>query len=202
MREKYFLLKENNTDDRDCVKYLDFDNEKEFSFYICGACFCNLTKNDKNHLLNNYENLTTALTKEELTQLFEIDNIWGDNRTTYNATTLHNIKKKLESEENAKLFEQVQEEEIEYLYNEHYLDYNDIEAIFDRYKLEYRDRAIISIIWADTYELAYHYIDSCMNVPRCLETYIDYESFGRDMVDNDREKFFELSDGRIVEFDY
>ena len=202
MREKYFLLKENNTNDRDCVKYLEFDNENEFSFGICGACFWGISR-EKQDILNNYDNLTTALTKEELTQLFEIDSIWTDNRTTDNATTLYNIKKKLESEENAKLFEQVQEEEKEFLYNEYSLDYNDIEDVFDHYTMEYRDRAIIGNIWKDTYELGNNYVNCCENIPHYLDTYIDYEQFGRDMVENDYDNiYFELTDGRIVELSY
>ena len=202
MREKYFLLKENDTDDRDCVKYLEFDNENEFRFGICGACFYNISKEDEQQLLNNYENLTTALTKEELTQLFKIDNTWHNDRTTDNATTLYNIKKKLESDLNKDLFMQVQEEEIEWLYNEYSLDYNDIEEIFDNYGLEYRDRAVVDYVWTDTYELGENYICECCNVENWLECYIDYEKFGRDMVDNDGERYVELTDGRIVELSY
>lgn len=202
MREKYFLLKENDTDDRDCVKYLEFDKDNDTRIHICGACFCNISKEDEQQLLNNYENLTTALTKEELTQLFEIDGIWIDDRTTDNATTLYNIKKKLESDLNKDLFMQVQEEEIEWLYNEYSLDYNDIEDIFDHYGLKYRDRAIIDYVWTDTYQLGENYICECCNVENWLEPYIDYEAFGRDMVGNDGERYVELTDGRIVELSY
>lgn len=201
MREKYFLFKENNTNDRDCVKYLEFNNENEFSFGICGACFWGISR-ERQDILNNYDNLTTALTKEELTQLFEIDSTWVDNRTTDNATTLYNIKKKLESDLNKDLFMQVQEEETEWLYNEYSLDYNDIEEIFDHYRLEYRDRAVVDYVWTDTYQLAENYIDECCNVENWLEPYIDYEAFGRDMVDNDEERYVELTDGRIVELSY
>ena len=203
MREKYFLLKENDTDDRDCVKYLEFDNDNDTRIHICGACFCGLSKEDTQEILNNYENLTTALTKEELTQLFEINNTWIDDRTTDNATTLYNIKKKLESEENAKLFEKVQEEEIEWLHNEYSLDYNDIKNIFDHYNLEYRDRAVVGYVWTDTYELGENYICECCNIENWLNPYIDYEQFGRDMVENDCDsRYLELTDGRIVELNY
>lgn len=202
MREKYFLLKENDTDDRDCVKYLEFDKGNDTRIHICGACFCGLSKEDTQEILNNYENLTTALTKEELTQLFEINHTWIDDRTTDNATTLYNIKKKLESDLNKDLFMQVQEEETEWLYNEYSLDYNDIEEIFDNYGLEYRDRAVVDYVWTDTYQLAENYIDECCNVENWLEPYIDYEAFGRDMVDNDEERYVELTDGRIVELSY
>ena len=40
MKETYFLLKENNTNDRDCVKYLEFDKDNDTRIHICGACFC------------------------------------------------------------------------------------------------------------------------------------------------------------------
>lgn len=202
MREKYFLLKENDTDDRDCVKYIEFDKDDTKCFYICGACFCGLMEEDTQDILNNYENLTTALTKEELIQLFEINCTWVDKRTTDNTTTLYNIKKKLESDLNKDLFMQVQEEETEWLYNEYSLDYNDIEEIFDNYNLEYRDRAVVDYVWADTYELGENYICECCSIKDWLEPYIDYEKFGRDMVNNDRERYVELTDGRIVELSY
>lgn len=205
MKEKYFLLKENNTDDRDCVKYLEFNKGNDTRIHICGACFCGLTKKDTQDILNNYENLTTALTKEELTQLFEINNTWIDDRTTDNATTLYNIKKKLESEENAKLFEQVQEEEKEWLYNEYGLDYNDIEDIFNHYNLEYRDRAVVHCVWTDAYELGKYYFDECCRYKYGFspyEPYTDYEKFGREIIDSDEKTYLELTDGRIVELNY
>lgn len=202
MKEIYFLLKEDNTDDRDCVKYLEFDTDNDTSIHICGACFYNISKEEEQEILNNYENLTTALTKEELTQLFKIDNTWIDNRTTDDATTLYNIKKKLESDLNKDLFMQVQEEENEWLCNEYGLDYNDTEEIFDNYGLEYRDRAVVGYVWTDTYQLAENYISECYNVENWLEPYIDYDAFGRDMVDNNEKRYVELTDGRIVELSY
>lgn len=205
MKEMYFLLKENNTDDRDCVKYLEFDNDNDTRIYICGACFCGLTKKDTQEILNNYDNLTTALTKEELIQLFEINNTWIDDRTTDNATTLYNIKKKLESEENAKLFEQVQKEEIEWLYNEYGLDYNDIEKIFNHYELEYRDRAVVCRVWADTYKIGKYYFDECCRYKYGFSPYephMDYEKFGREIINSDEKTYLELTDGRIVELNY
>ena len=205
MKETYFLLKENNTNDRDCVKYLEFDKDNDIRIHICGACFCGLMKENVHEILNNYENLTTTLTKEELTQLFEINNTWIDDRTTDNATTLYNIKKKLESEENAKLFEQVKEEEIEYLHNEYSLDYNDIEKIFNHYELEYRDRAVVHRVWADTYEIGKYYFDECHRYKYGFSPYepnIDYEKFGREIINSDEKTYIELTDGRIVELNY
>lgn len=205
MKEIYFLLKENNTNDRDCVKYLEFDKDNDTRIHICGACFCNILKEYKQEILNNYENLTTALTKEELIQLFEINNTWIDDRTTDNATTLYNIKKKLESEENAKLFEQVQDEEKEWLYNEYGLDYNDIEEIFNHYELEYRDRAVVHCVWTNTYEIGKYYFDECCRYKYGFspyEPYIGYEKFGREIIDSDEKTYLELTDGRIVELNY
>lgn len=205
MKKLYFLLKENNTNDRDCVEYLEFDKDNDTCIHICGVCFCGLMKENVHEILNNYENLTTALTKEELIQLFEINSTYVNDRTTDDATTLYNIKKKLESEENAKLFEQVQEEENEWLHNEYGLDYNDIEKIFNHYELEYRDRAVVHRVWTNTYELGKYYFDECCRYKYGFKPYepnIDYEKFGRDIINSDEKTHLELNDGRIVELNY
>ena len=44
MERKYFIAKIKNDDDRDCVKYLEFDKDNDTRIHICGACFCGLTK--------------------------------------------------------------------------------------------------------------------------------------------------------------
>ena len=71
-----FLLKINEND-RDCVKYLDTEGTGAFEcghyfagLRISGACFSGSLKEIKEQ---NFENITTILTEEELKRLFEFN---------------------------------------------------------------------------------------------------------------------------------
>ena len=123
-----FLFKENGTDDRDCVKYVELKDLKENhaccdgKFNVHGACFSMSLKDNI-----SYEDITTILTEEEFKALCNPD-----------GRDLISIIDKLESEENTELFEQIIEEEKEYLIDEYGFDEKDIEQIFDEYYLDYK----------------------------------------------------------------
>lgn len=195
MREYIFLFKENGTDDRDCVRYIDLENLKENhtcidgKFNVYGACY-SMSLKEKDA---DYENITTILTKEEYKMLC---NPTGQDLTE--------IIKKLESEENQELFERVIEEEKEYLMDKYNLDENDIETIFDNYGLDYRDRAVVGYVYDDAYDLGYEeawslgYVNDNDSIS---SRYFDFESFGEDLVNND-ECYCQLADGRCVSLMY
>lgn len=197
-REIKFLLK-TNENDRDCVKYIEF--EEDGTFHICGACFYNMQKKDQDEILANYEEITTALTKEGLQRLFEIDQKFYTNRTEEDSVFIDYVKKAVYSDLNEKLWAKVQEEEKDYLYEEYNLDYNDIEDIFDNYYLPYRDRGIICTVYGDADELGQYIIDEGLmgNVSDRLTWYIDTEKLGEDTA-SDSDNYLTLDDGRIVEF--
>lgn len=194
MREYTFLFKENGTNDRDCVRYIYLENLKENhtcingKFNVCGACYSMSLKEED----ANYENITTILTEEEYKMLC---NPYGQDLTS--------IIEKLESKENQKLFEQVIEEEKEYLMDEYNLDEDDIERIFDKYSLDYRDRAVVGGIYDDAYDLGYNeawslgYVNDNDSITM---RYFDFEAFGDDLKYD--EYYCELSDGRIVSLMY
>lgn len=194
MREYTFLFKENGTDDRDCVRYIDLENLKknhvciDGKFNVHGACYSKSLKEED----ADYENITTILTEEEYKMLC---NPKGKDFT--------GVIAKLESVENQKLFEQVIEEEKEYLMGEHYLDEDDIDTIFDNYGLDYRDRAVVGYVFKDAYDLGYEeawslgYIN---NNDSIASRYFDFEAFGEDL--KDEEYYCELADGRIVSLMY
>ena len=65
---KYFLGKELNTDDRDAVKYVEFDGFECGHYFgglsVCGACFFGFEKEFRELVEKNFENIETILTKE------------------------------------------------------------------------------------------------------------------------------------------
>ena len=189
-----FLFKENGTDDRDCVRYIDLKYLKnnhtciDGKFNIEGACYSMSLKEED----ADYENITTILTKEEYKMLCNPE-----------GKDLTSIIEKLESKENQKLFEQVIEEEKEYLMDKYNLDEDDIETIFNNYSLDYRDRAVVGYIYEDAYDLGYNeawslgYVNDNDSI---VNRYFDFESFGEDLVNE--EGYCELADGRIVSLMY
>ena len=195
MREYTFLYKE-NSDDRDCVAYIDLDDLKkrhlciDGKFNIHGACYSSSLGGRYHNA--SYEDIKTILTKAEYDLLCNPD-----------GTDLTSIIKKLESEENQKLFEEVIEEEKEYLMDEYSLDEEDIEIIFDNYGLDYRDRAVVGYVYKDAYDLGYEeawslgYVDNKNSI---ASRYFDFEAFGEDLKND--ENYCELADGRIVSLMY
>lgn len=186
-----FLFKENGTDDRDCVRYVELKDLKKSDvcidgkFNVHGTCYSMSLKEED----TDYENITTILTEEEYKMLC---NPKGKDLTS--------IIEKLESEENTELFEQIIEEEKEYLMGEYNLNEDDIETIFDNYGLDYRDRAVVGYVYEDTYDLGYETAWSCgyvSNNDSIMDRYFDFEKFGEDLV-NDDECYCQLANGRCV----
>ena len=188
-----FLFKENGTDDRDCVKYIELKDLKENhiccdgKFNVHGACFSTSLKDNI-----SYEDITTILTEEEFKALCNPD-----------GRDLTSIVDKLESEENTELFEQIIEEEKEYLIDEYGFDEKDIEQIFDEYYLDYRDRGVVGCVFNDTYDLGYEeayqlgYVD---NRNSFIERYFDFKEFGEDLLEEGQ--YMQLNDGRCVYLNY
>ena len=211
---KIFLAKENNTDDRDCVKYIEFSgfecNHYFGGLHIHGACFCGYEKELREDIKNNYENYTTILSKEDFEHLFDIDDRiralgYGIEKGSekYNeGTALINeyktsIEPKLLSEANEELFDKVIEEEKEFVAEEYDLLRADVDEIFDCYNLEYQDRAIVGYVYDDIDELVENEkfnlgYDDC--------PYFDDEAFAEDLLNDDY--YLELSDGRIASYMY
>lgn len=215
MRQYTFLYKNNNDDDRDCVKYVELERlgKLECGHYFPsigtdGACFSGSLKLSE----IDFDNVTTILTKEE----FEALDIFnkaiydlkygikkGDERYVKGIELYNGIEpiiEKLLSEENEELFLQLQKEESEFLQDKYSLSEDEVQEIFDNYYLDYRDRGIISSIFDNAEEAGKEYLDSTGDVPEHLENYIDYEKFGEDLLE--REEYFQLEDGRVVRLNY
>ena len=198
MREKYFLFKENGIDDRDCVKYIEFDESDNLIYFnICGACFSGMATIDKENALSNYNQLTTLLSKDELRKLFEIYNIWTNERTQDQNEFVNEIRVKLAGYSNQILFERVQKEEKEFLCEAYGISDKEADDIFDYIDNGYRDRAIVSCVYYDTNELGKNYVDNFCSIDSQIRDYINYGQLGEDLVDDSN--YFTLEDGRIVE---
>lgn len=194
MREYTFLFKENGIDDRDCVRYVNLEYLK--SNHLCidgkinvhGACYSTSLKEGD----ADYENITTILTEEEYKMLCNPE---GQDFTK--------IIKKLESEENENLFNEIIEKEKEYLMDKYGFDEEDIEQIFNEYYLDYRDRGIVGCVFNDVCDLGYEeafslgYIENDNSI---IERYFDFEKFGEDLLED--EDYLELADGRCVYLNY
>jgi hypothetical protein len=143
MSEYVFMFKENGTNDRDCVKYIESERLGKLecghyfpSINLNGSCFSTSFKIDE----IDFNNITSILTKEDFLKLDnynkQINNLGygitsGDERYLKGIELYNEVKEifnKLLSKENEDLFLQVQEEEAENLgyvtkENNRYFDY-------------------------------------------------------------------------------
>lgn len=181
-----FLYKVNDTDDRDCVKYINAqDFVKGGRVTVHGACYCC-------GMDDEYDDVTTILTRDEFES---VKSGKFDGKT---------VLDKLMSEENAALFAEIQEQEREYLWDEYSLDEDDVDYIFDNYGLDYRDRGVVGCVFKDSEDCGYEEAYSLGYIGRddsIMERYFDYARFGEDLVNED-ERYLELSDGRVVVLNY
>jgi len=159
-----------------------------------------------------YNNIKTILSEDEFNQIklfnkriTKLGNgiTEGDDRYKLGIKYIIDIQPifdKLKSQENQILFDEVIKEEREYLKSEYNITDIDIDYIFDSYYLDYRDRAIISQIYKDAESAGREYLESTENIPKYLEDYMDYEKFGRNLLED--EDYLELEDDRVVHLNY
>ena len=186
--ENLFLAKIKNSDDRDCVFYVElrgFECNHYFGgLSLGGACFGGYQEEFRKIVDNDFDTLETIYTKEEIgiELLNKIDCMLD----------------KLKSGDNEELFQNIIEEEKEYCMQKYNLSREQIDDIFDNYNSVYQDRAIICAVFEDKEEL---FRDCAFNglidISEDLIDYIDVESYVNDnILCNDY--YYELDDGRIV----
>ena len=75
--EKLFLAKIENSDDRDVVYYLDFDGVRKDGYFssinLNGSCFSGFKQELLDVVENDFDSLETIYTKDEIKQLFALD---------------------------------------------------------------------------------------------------------------------------------
>ena len=95
----------------------------------------------------------------------------------------------------------IRESEMEMMCNEYGLDKEDVEEIIDNYQNDdYFDMNIIANVWDNAYTIAENYIDECCRIESWLKDYIDYDRLGETIVEEGY--YYELADGRVVEYNY
>ena len=99
----------------------------------------------------------------------------------------------------------VRESEIEKMCEEYALYEEDVEKMlcnYNQYTADngYFDMSIISYVWDDAYDVAKNYVDEYCNIESFLTNYIDYEGFGEAIIEDSY--YYELDDGRVVEYNY
>lgn len=95
----------------------------------------------------------------------------------------------------------VRESEIEKMCDEYGFDEDDVEKVLYNYNNnDYFDMSVISYVWDDVYDIAENYIDECCNIESWLTNYIDYEGLGEAIIVDDY--YYELGDGRVVQYSY
>ena len=214
MRKMVFLYKKINNDDRDCCAYIEnkplrFECNHYFSSVtLHGSCY-------SNSKFASYDDIKTILTRDEYEALIkfneEIGNLEygitvGDKKYqkgTQLCKDIQYVYNKLNSEENQELFEEVQQEEIQYLMGKYNLSEEDVENIFNEYYLDYRDRSIVSSVYSDSAELGYEeaWELGYINDKDWISKYFDTDKFGKDLV-NESVRYLELDDGRVVSLNY
>ena len=184
-----------------------------------GACYsCGWDGFNHDSKEYDYNNIETVLTKEEYTEfrklIDELDSFGYCLDKPENAEKLKAaqakadevnkfINDKLCSKKAEKFKEKIAKSEKQYMMDEYNLDENEVDEVLDNYGLDYFDNGIISQVYNDSSDVAERYVEEGIygTIDDKLTYYIDYDKLGEDIVDND-ECFYELSDGRIVEYNY
>ena len=215
MSEHVFLYKD-NSEDRDCVKYIDakpmrFECDHYFGGIIpCGACFSGCPEFENGTII--YDDIVTVLTREEFSQLLQFNKaihelgygIKRDDERYQRGVELCNsiqpVYDKLLSNENVELFETIKKEEVEYLKEEYNLTEEDIANIFDNYGQDYRDRSVVGYVFDSVEDAAREEAFELGYVKEDNDRYFDYEKFGEDLMEG--EQYLELEGGRVATLSY
>lgn len=209
-----FLAKIKNSDDRDVVKYLEFNGFECDHYFgglnLHGACFSGFEKEFREIVENDFDRLETILTKEDYNKLFALNDElkalgFGieKNSDKYNRGTeiveefKSTIGVKLASSENDELFQKVIADEKEYVKKQYNLTDDEVNYIFENYGLEYQDRAIIGCVFNDFYDFVE---EEKFQLGYDKVPYFNDEEFGRDMLES--EYYLELESGKIVSYNY
>ena len=217
--KKVFLYRIKNSNDRDCVAYIDNDPLR----FECGHYFRDVVLQGSCysvHDFEHYDNIETVLTREEYNKLLEFSSkikelrygiTVGDERYELGVKLCEEIQPiydKLNNQENQEFFDKISQEEMDYLKEEYNISDSNIDKILDNYDLDYKDRSIICGIYDNAYDLGYEEAlstglisnSSEWNI-QLLEKYFDYENYGNDLIQNN-DDYVELKDNRIVRLSY
>ena len=138
----------------------------------------------------DFEDVETWITKDVF------DKMKNGDREIYS-----DVMNMIANEEHKEFETYVRESEIEKMCEEYALDEEDVEEVlYNYYNNDYFDISVISYVWNDAYDVAENYIDGCCNIESFLTSYIDYDGLGEAIIEDGY--YYELYDGRVVEYNY
>lgn len=212
-QKQVFLCKTSD----DVVIYVSNDSFTfECGHYFAGLRLCGATWCGGSSYNTSYDNVRTPLSRGDYERLFEIDkqlNALGyglDKKDEERAKGYELcaeakaiLNDKLDSENSMQLWEEVKQEEFEYLKEKYNFSDKDIEDIFENYGNDYRDREVICAVFDSVEDCGREEAYSLGYIKRgdTAENYFNFEDFGQDLV-NESEAYLELDGGRVVYLAY
>ncbi len=196
MEDIVFLAKIENLDKRNVIFYLDFKNKDILCENVLGV-----SNTLRDYVNNKYEDIKSVLTQEEFEIFYKIYNVKDKKKGIYNDIEKI-ITDKLLSEENKKLYEEIQEEEKVYIKKKYNLTDSDTEEIWKNYKLKCKDRNMVSCVYNNLYDMVEHTRElyGYDNVPM---EFFNYKNFGNELLlktIGNYNLWYKLPSGRIVEY--
>lgn len=191
MSKYVFVGRVKDTNDRDCCFYVEDYLHKDIcdNIILQGACYCGFYEEKLRAAEEG--NVESYLTQEEL-----IDFLYGNNYDFY--------INKLQSEEAQEFQNKIIEEEKEWVMNYYDISKEDVDCIFNEYYLDYQDRGIVSYIYEDKYELGEEEITNCgylNSLPDEVAQFFDFEGYGDHLV-NYGDSYIELPSGKCASLNY
>lgn len=129
------------------------------------------------------------------------EDVFNRMKNTDGKDTFSDIVDMIANGEHEEFESYIRESEIEKMCDEYALDEEDVEEVLYNYhNNDYFDISIISYVWNDAYDVAENYIDEYCNIESWLTSYIDYSGVGEAIIEDGC--YYELYDGRVVEYNY
>ena len=143
------------------------------------------------NICENFDDVETWLTEDVFNRM----------KNTDGTDTFNDVVDMIANGEHKEFEKYIRESELEMICEEYRLDKEDVEDVIDNYQNDdYFDMNIIANVWSDTYDIAEHYIGECCRIDTCLTDYINYDRLGEAIVEEGY--YYELANGRVVEYNY
>lgn len=184
-----FAFYDNNTNVLYTINTTNLENVDKLPTWLVSINCDSHSSSESCHLFK-YEDINTILTEEEFNMLCNIKLLTKD--------SAQSIIDKLKSTENEGLLYSIVDEEKEYLMEEHGIDEDEYNSIAKNFSDYYLDRHCIAVVYDDYEEVGQTYVDDCERLSQSLYKYFDFESLGRDMVNDNSTSYVVLSDDRIA----
>ena len=142
-------------------------------------------------IVEAFEDIETWLTEDVFNRM----------KNTDGNDTFSDVVDMIANREHEEFETYVRESEIEKMCEEYALDEEDVEEVLYNYhNNDYFDISVISYVWNDAYDVAENYINEYCNIESWLTSYIDYDGVGEAIIEDGY--YYELYDGRVVEYNY